>query len=105
MGNWDQRKEVENDGKCDEVCEGCCDADGQKNIQTQFVDILPRAAQGCTLPPILFTLYIQGIIVAVKEAEMSHGIYDSACGLMFKKISRAGQKYRKDFIQIEKRQL
>ena len=29
MGNWDQRKEVGNDGKCDEVCEECCDADGE----------------------------------------------------------------------------
>ena len=29
VGNWDQRKEVENHEKRDEVCEECCDADGQ----------------------------------------------------------------------------
>ena len=32
MGNWDQRKDVENDENIDGMCEKCCDA-GRGNIQ------------------------------------------------------------------------
>ena len=31
VGNWDQRKDVENDEKYDRMCEKCCDA-GRGNI-------------------------------------------------------------------------
>ena len=32
VGNWDQRKYVENDEKYDGMCDKCCDA-GRGNIQ------------------------------------------------------------------------
>ena len=46
----------------------------------QYVDFLRGVAQGCTLSPDLFTLYIHEMIVAVEPAARSHadGRYDVA---------------------------
>ena len=68
VGNRDQRKDAENDEKHDGMCEKCCDA-GRGNIQMRF-DILQGVAQGCTLSPNLFKVYVNDMIVAVKAAQL-----------------------------------
>ena len=55
VGKWDQRKDVENYEKYDEMCEKCCDA-GRAILK--YVDILKGVAQGCTLSPNLFKVYM-----------------------------------------------
>ena len=34
----------------------------------KYVDILQRVAQGCTLSPILFSIYVDDLIIAVEAA-------------------------------------
>ena len=51
---------------------------------SKYVDILLRAAQGCTLSPNLFKVYINDMIVAVeapRQGVMMGG--DTVSGLMF----------------------
>ena len=81
VANWDQRKNVENDETYDRMCEKCCDA-GQGI--SKYFDILQGVAQGCTLSPNIFKVYINDMIVAVEAAE--HRVTmgeDTVSGLVF----------------------
>ena len=53
VGNRDLRKYVENGAKYDRMCEKCCFAE-RENI----VDFVQGIAQGCTLSPNIFKMYI-----------------------------------------------
>ena len=74
VGIWDQRKEVENDGKYDGVCEECCDADREISQHSLLVSYEELNKDVPYHPKYLRYIYIQGIIEAVKEAEMGHDI-------------------------------
>ena len=62
VGNWDQRKDVENDDKHYRMCWKCCDV-GRANIE--LCRYFTRATQGCTLSPCAFNIYTNDMIVAV----------------------------------------
>ena len=86
--NWDQRKDVENDEKCDGMCERCCGA-GRANIQIcRYLVLrsiyLQGVAQGCTLSPNPFKVYMNDLIVAVEAAKQGVTMGgDTVSGLMF----------------------
>ena len=46
---------------------------------SKSVDILQEVAQGCTLSPNLFKVYINGMIVAVEEAKPGVGVGVDVC--------------------------
>ena len=83
MGNWDQRKDVENDENMTECARRAVMLDGEIS---EYVDILQGVAQGFTLSPNLFKVYINGMVVAVEAAKArSHdggryGVGVDACG-------------------------
>ena len=82
VGNWDQRKDVENDEKCDGMCEKCCHA-GRGIIQVCF-DIFQRLAQGCTISPNIFKVFINDMVVAVETAKQGVAMgEDTMSGLTF----------------------
>ena len=83
VGKWDQRKDVENDEKDDRMCEKCCDAG--RGI-SKYVDILQGVAQGFTLSPNLFKVFINDMILIVAVEAAKQGVTvgeDTMQGLMF----------------------
>ena len=69
VGNWDQRENVEN-GKDDRMCEKCYTA-RRGNIEIiEYFDILHGVAQGCTLSPTLFKVFISYMIRVVQAAKL-----------------------------------
>ena len=72
------RGDVENDEKYNGMCKKCCDA-GRGNIELQYVDILQGVAQGCTLSPTLFVVYIHDVIVAVEAAKQGATVGKIRC--------------------------
>ena len=66
VGSWDQRENVENGEEDDRMCENAMMLDGEIS---KSVDILQGVAQGCTLSPTLFKIFIDDLIMAVEAAK------------------------------------
>ena len=63
------------------MCEKCCDAGREIS---KYVDIFRGVAQGCTLSPSLFKVYISDLLIAVKAAKQGvMGGEGTVSGLMF----------------------
>ena len=100
-GKFNQRKDVENDENMAECARSAVMLDGETS---KYVDIQQGAAQGCTLSPNLFKVYINDMIVAVEAAKQGVTMReDAVSGLMladdFVGISEAPEGLQ---FQIEK---
>ena len=81
VGSWDQRKNVENGEEDDRMCERCS---GARRGNSKSIDILLGVAQGCTLSPTLFKIFIDGLIIAIEAAKQGVKVgADMVSGLMF----------------------
>ena len=81
VGNWDQKKDVENDENMTECARSAVMLDGE---MSKYVDILQGVEQGCTLSPNLFKVYINGMTLAVEAAKQGVTMgEDPVSGLMF----------------------
>ena len=82
VGNWDQRKDVENDEKFAECARSAVMLDGEI---LKYADVLQGVAQGCTLSPnLLCRVHINDMRVGVEAAKQGATMgEDSVSGLMF----------------------
>ena len=55
VGSWNKRKDVENGEKMTECAKSAMMVDGEIS---KYYDILPGVAQGCTLSPTSFKVFI-----------------------------------------------
>ena len=79
VGSWDRRKDVEK--ALTECARSAVMLDGEIS---KYVHILRGVAQGCTLSPNLFKVYVRDMIVAVEAAKKGVTMReDTVSGLMF----------------------
>ena len=80
VGSWDQTENVENGEEDDRMCESAMMLDGEIS---KSADILQGVAQGCTLSPTLFKIFIDDLIIAVEAAKQRVKVgEDMVSGLM-----------------------
>ena len=81
VGSWIKRKDVENGEKMTECAESAMMLDGE---MSRYFDILQGVAQGCTLSPTLFKVFINDLILAIESAQQGVKVGDDmVSGLMF----------------------
>ena len=80
-GSWNKRKDVENGEKMTECAKSAMMLDGEIS---KYFDILQGVAQGCTLSPTLFKVFINDLILAIESAQQGVKVgNDMVSGLMF----------------------
>ena len=83
VGSWNKRKDVENGEKMTECAKSAMMLDGEIS---KYFDILQGVAQGCTLSPTLFKVFINDLILAIESAQQGvkvggrYGIRFAVCG-------------------------
>ena len=80
VGNWDQTKDVEKEENITGCLRSAVMLDGETS---NYVDIVQGVAQGCTLSPNSFKVFINDIIDVFEAAKQGVPMQDTVSGLLF----------------------